>query len=845
MIGMKRMKHVFWSRMFLGMVCGMVAMAAAPRVQAQASEAWNDDRVGLFVHWGLYSANNVVWPTENMGGKATEWLQQWKNLTTSSYTSSLKPHFAPSATWAADLALAAKNAGMEYVVITAKHHDGFTLFNSKEYWSTGATDDPGQTDNPYGGSNISPGGRDLMKEFVTAVRAQGLKVGFYYSVIDWQHPNAYRGNNGLPKPAAMSNGKYDENSADPDPNTTSYKSYIYNHVEQLLTHYGRIDELWFDYSSNAVQGSDWNADDMMTMIRSLQPDIMVNNRLYAGLENSHGDFGTPERTIPASGLPFDWETAQSWDNTSWGYKAVANGANYKTAREVVQLYAEASSKGGNMLLNVGPDRFGAISGEQATRMSALGAWMAVNGEAVKNTRASGIDASGLWGRMTMHKNGSRYYAIVFDRPANGIIDITSVTDGKIVNSISASRLTASGPVSAPVTENNGAYTVNLAAADLDAQQSATFRIDIDAVALPVLPNVALGKTTTASSVYQDSGLNLHGGLAVDGDQSANTNSGSLNMFHSASHDTDPWFQVDLGESYRIREIILYNRKGFEARLRDITVEVLDAADAVVATYADLNDSNVLNGPATLKVSLARDQVISGRKIRIRRDSDPGGGDDNTVLTISEIEVMASVPADADLNGSVDQGDIDLLAANWGTGTTWQQGDMNGDGNVDQADLTLALSEWTGSEKANLASVPAPFLDADADQLDDNWEVIHFGSITAESHDSNNDGDAYDNLWELAFGGDPTVAENRLGGTAMRSLSAGIAEVQFQRPRNHASTGIIYQIKSSTTLASWTAATAPVAKPPIGIDARREWGVYEVPVSGERGFFRVRISSQTP
>jgi len=117
--------------------------------QAQNSESWNDDRAGMFVHWGLYSA-----------------------------------------TWAADLAQTAKDAGMEYIVITAKHHDGFTLFNSTEYWSTGASHIPAKTANPYGGTNISPPSRDLMLEFVTAVRAQGLKVGFYYSVIDWQHPNA-------------------------------------------------------------------------------------------------------------------------------------------------------------------------------------------------------------------------------------------------------------------------------------------------------------------------------------------------------------------------------------------------------------------------------------------------------------------------------------------------------------------------------------------------------------------------------------------------------------------------------------------------------------------------------
>ena len=462
-------------------VCSALAVLCAWNAHAQDTESWNDMRVGMFVHWGIYSGSDAVWPTENMGGQATEWLQQWKNLTTDSYVSLLKPYFEPSATWADDLAQAAKDAGVEYVVITAKHHDGFTLFHSTDYWSTGETDDPSRTANPYGGSNISPAGRDLMQEFVAAVRAQGLKVGFYYSVIDWQYPNAYRGNNGLPKPAVMGNSKYDEGSPDPDPNTPSYKSYVYHHIEELMTQYGAIDELWFDFSSEAVQGSDWDADALMAMIRSHQPGIMVNNRLYDGLENPNGDFGTPERTIPPTGLPFDWETCQSWDNTSWGYKAVANGASYKTAREAARLYSEASSKGGNMLLNVGPDRFGAIPAEQATRVTQLGAWMAVNGEAIKQTRANRFGSTPSWGHMTMNKSGTRFHALVFDRPSDGVIDISQVAIGRKVNGITVQRLTASGPVSVPVNISGDTYTVDLAAGDLDALQSATFRIELDAV----------------------------------------------------------------------------------------------------------------------------------------------------------------------------------------------------------------------------------------------------------------------------------------------------------------------------------------------------------------------------
>ena len=816
-------------------------------LNAQDSENWNDDRVGLFVHWGLYSASEGAWNGSTIGG-ASEWIQQGANIPTSSYSATLKPLFAPSSTWATDLARKAKASGMEYVVITAKHHDGFTLFNSTEYWSTGATNNPLKTSNPYGGSNISPAGRDLMQELATAVRAEGMKIGIYYSVIDWQHPNAYRGNNGLPKPTIMTNSKFDENSADPDPAAGSYKTYIYNHVENLMTNYGEITELWFDFSSNAVDGSDWDADALMAMIRSHQPKIMVNNRLYAGLITSQGDFATPERTIPANGLPYDWETVTSWDNHSWGYKSDSNGADYKTTRQALELYAEASSKGGNMLLNIGPDRFGATPPAQAALMIELGNWMNVNGEALKKTRASGIDASSLWGDMTMQKDGNRYHAIVFNRPSNGIIDISSVTTGKIVNSISASRLTSSGPVSTPITVNNGSYTINLDNADLDAHQTATFRIDIDATALPTLANLALGKTTTSSSVYTDSGLNLNGSLAVDGDKSANTDSGNLNLFHSASNDTNPWLLIDLGDTYRIREITLYNRSGFGSRLRDITIEILDGSNSVVATFADLNNGNTLNGPATLNIFLQNAQVVSGQKVRISRASDSGGGDENTVLALSEIEITGSLIADVTLDGVVDQDDIDLLAGNWGTGSTWDQGDMNGDGQVNQADLSLAINSWTVSEKPNLAQVPASFLDSDADKLDDNWEMIHFGSTSAQDHTSNTDGDDYNNLWELAFGGDPTVAEDQVGGVILSSATTSNTELRYQRPKNHASLGINYKIETSTTLRSsdWTDATSSIGTPPTAeISAEKEWAIFNIPTSGAKQFYRVNISSQTP
>lgn len=675
------------------------AQNAAPAPQA-AQDAWNDDRLGMFVHWGLYSATDG-----RMNGVAgsSEWIQTYANVHSSDYAATLRPLFTPDADWATQIAQSAKTAGMNYVVVTAKHHDGFTLFNSNEHWSTGATA-PGQTTNPYGGSNISPGGRDLMRELVDAVRAEDLKVGFYYSVIDWQHPNAYRGSNGLPTPGVMFNGRTDENTAEPDPNAGSYKDYIYNHVDELLTNYGVIDELWFDYSSATVEDTDWDASALMQLARQLQPDIMINNRLYNGIENDRADLATPERDIPANGLPYNWETAQSWDNASWGYKSIANGADYKSVREAIMIISEAASKGGNTLLNVGPDRFGNIVPEQSIRMAGLSAWMAVHGEAIYESRASGIDASGQWGRMTMHKSGDRYYAIVFDRPGDGVVDLSSLSGTRAGRRVSFSRLTANGPVSVNGINSNGSLAVMLAAGDLDANQSATFRIDLGAT----WENLALGRPTSGSSVYTEDGLNLTGSLAVDGSKVSVTTEHTYNFFHSARGDQDPWFEVDLGQDFRLGEIVLYNRRGFEAILRDITIEVFDQTGLRTGVYSDLNDQNLLGGPDQLVVYLPDDQLVTAGRVRISRDSS-GPDDDGTFLTLSEVEVFGTYLADATLDGTVDQNDLDLLLTHWGqTGAQLASGDLTGDQRVDIADLELVLRQWRGEDAPNISpQVPEP------------------------------------------------------------------------------------------------------------------------------------------
>ena len=202
-------------------------------------------------------------------------------------------------------AFLAADAGMKYAVMTAKHHEGFTLFNSRAPYSL---------DNPVtGGTNISPAGRDVAREFADAMRAKGLRAGFYYSLLDWQHPDAYE--------MALPNSPRPAHPRNP----AVYKAYVRGHVDELLHNYGPLCTLWFDFSDAQRQGEAWGAAQLLADMRAAQPAILVNNRLFDGLENKLGDYGTPEKYVPPTGLPgMDWEVNHTL-NESYGFSAHDTG----------------------------------------------------------------------------------------------------------------------------------------------------------------------------------------------------------------------------------------------------------------------------------------------------------------------------------------------------------------------------------------------------------------------------------------------------------------------------------------------------------------------------------------
>ncbi len=341
-------------------------------------------RFGMFIHWGLYAV-----PARG------EWVRSNERMPEEKYMPFFR-EFDPSAADPKAWVQAAKEAGMGYVILTAKHHDGFCLFDSE------LTD--------FKSTNTSMG-RDIVREFLEAGREAGLKVGLYYSLIDWHHPDfPHHGDRYHPM-------RSDPAASNEERDFKRYLAYMHGQVKELCTRYGRLDVLWFDFSYNQLRGEAWRANELADMVRTLQPGILLNNRLEVSGEGfgslaqgepapCHGDFVSPERMVPPEGLfdpqgrPLYWETCTTM-NHSWGY--CAGDTWYKPAPLLLKKLVECVSKGGNFLLNVGPDGNGRIPRQAMDTLKYLGQWMQINGESIRGCGPSGMEKP-EWGRITRREN---------------------------------------------------------------------------------------------------------------------------------------------------------------------------------------------------------------------------------------------------------------------------------------------------------------------------------------------------------------------------------------------------------------------------------------------------------
>ncbi len=326
----------------------LFAQTETPKQKEERLAWWTHDRFGMFIHWGLYSV-----PARH------EWVQNYERIPANEYRQRYFDKFNPDLYNPKEWAAQAKKAGMKYVVLTTRHHEGFAL------WDTKLSD--------YKSAN-TPIKQDLLKPFVEAFRAEGIKIGFYFSLIDWYHPDftvdrvhPLRGD----KEAMAQNASKDMNK---------FREFLKGQLTEVLTNYGKVDLMFFDFSYPGEDGkgrNDWNSEELLKLTRKLQPGIIVNDRLDLNDIAGGYDYITPEQFMPQTwpqrnGVNVPWETCQTFSG-SWGYHRDEN--TWKSPNQLIAMLIEVVSKGGNLLLNVGPTARGNFDDRANDRLDALGEWM--------------------------------------------------------------------------------------------------------------------------------------------------------------------------------------------------------------------------------------------------------------------------------------------------------------------------------------------------------------------------------------------------------------------------------------------------------------------------------------
>ncbi len=346
------------------------------------------DRFGMFIHWGLYAL-----------AARHEWIKNRERLTDEDYQPYFD-HFNPDLYDPEAWAAAARDAGMKYVVLTSKHHEGFCL------WDTQQTD--------YKATN-TPYGRDLIKPFAEAFRAAGLRVGFYYSLLDWHHPDfPIDGVHPL-------RDREDVAQLNQGRDIRKYAAYMREQVRELLTNYGQINIIWYDFSYPGLNHrglpgkgrNDWESEQLLELTRELQPNIMVNNRL--DLPREQADVHTPEQIQPrewvhVDGKPVVWEACQTFSG-SWGYHR--DETTWKSPEQLIEMLINTVATGGNLLMNVGPTGRGTFDYRALDALHVYADWMKLHSRAIYGCTQSEFPApSGC--RFT--QNGNRLYLHIFDWP---------------------------------------------------------------------------------------------------------------------------------------------------------------------------------------------------------------------------------------------------------------------------------------------------------------------------------------------------------------------------------------------------------------------------------------------
>jgi alpha-L-fucosidase len=400
----------------LGILMTLTSLTRAEDTPAETKEQhdarmawWRDARFGMFIHWGLFSVAGGIWKGSNTDG-AGEWIMHDKKIPVAEYKAQVS-QFNPTLYDADKWVSIAKAAGMKYIVVITKHHEGFAMFKSED---------------PFNIVDATPYGRDTLKQLAKACRKQGMRLGFYYSQDqDWTAPGG-----------AAFGGHWDK--AQDGDFATYIKTKVIPQLSELLTNYKPYpDVIWFDTPTQDM------TPELAGQIKELlkkHPGLIWNNRLGGG---DSGDTETPEGFVPPTGFPRDWETCMNINDT-WGFKY--KDTNWKSTETLLRNLIDICSKGGNYLLNVGPTGEGVIPQPEVDRLLAMGKWLKVNGDAIYGSHASPFSTQLPWGRAT--QKPGKLFLHVFNWPADGklLVPISNkVTKAYLLADPTKALVTTAGP----------------------------------------------------------------------------------------------------------------------------------------------------------------------------------------------------------------------------------------------------------------------------------------------------------------------------------------------------------------------------------------------------------------
>lgn len=493
---MKKLLMFFAAALLISQTMAQTSNNSATSKQNDARmQWWKDAKFGMFIHWGIYSVPSGKWGETTTYG---EWIMHTAKIPRAEY-GALAQKFNPTKFNADEWVKLAKDAGQKYIVITSKHHDGFAMFGSKA--------------STYNIVDATPFKRDILKELAEACRKQNMKLGFYYSQAqDWYHPGgAVSGNVEWDETHKGDMNKYVEEIAIPQ-------------VKEILANYGDVAILWWDTPTNMTQ-------EMARKLADLTlpyPNLITNNRLGAGMG---GDLETPEQFVPATGFPGrNWEVCMTM-NGHWGYNAYDD--RWKSTEDLLRKLIDIVSKGGNFLLNVGPNQYGIIPEVCQQNLREMGAWLNLNGEAIYGTQASPFPFLS-WGRAT--RKGQTLYLHVFDWPKDGKLVVPF--DNKITKAV----LLADSKTSLKVTSGKEKSTIQLPAYAPDKIASV---VAVEFEGEPaVMPVPSQGAKVSAPTTADGSNT----GFITDGDPK--------NRWQAAAGEKSATIEIDLGKPAAIQCISL-------------------------------------------------------------------------------------------------------------------------------------------------------------------------------------------------------------------------------------------------------------------------------------------------